>query len=347
MHVDDDAISKEARSSRQRGTCCGATLDSTRRPYSSSWYYTTIVCSAFQPIRSSSSIRTPQTTLLTRKEQRIGVSTMRRQVRRGEDPDGSPPPAASPPVPFLPFLGVPSLDNDQQRTTITDASSEKDEASSSSAPTETTTKQQQLLLPFGLRVETIAVAEQLLMDSVAPVQETLDALTGDWALSYADLSPDTPRTVTGQAFLATNAAYFVAGVYILLVSGDLWFGFWTDMAAIASFNYHYNQLLVAGTAAKADAVRLALLLDYTAAAFSILTAGSYLLSDIGSSSSSSFPVVAVAVSAVGLVCLYLSWVWEYGRPYMFWHSLWHLCSAYSGYLIGTLHASSSSSVQQF
>jgi len=267
---------------------------------------------------------------------------MRRQVRRGEDPDGSPPPpGASPPaLPFWQFLGVPpSLDNDQQRT-ITDASSKKDGEPSSSAET---TKQQQL--PFGLSVETIAVAEQVLMDSVAPVQETLDALTGDWALSYADLSPDTPRTLTGQAFLATNAAYLIAGIYILVVSGDLWFGFWTDMAAIASFNYHYNQLLVAGTDGKANSVRLALTLDYTAAAISILTAGSYLLSDI-SSHAHAFPVVAVAVSAVGLVCLYLSWVWEYGRPYMFWHSLWHLCSAYSGYLIGTLHASSGQG-QQF
>lgn len=230
-------------------------------------------------------------------------SSVRLQARRREeDPEDSP-------ASLLPF-GFPSLD--QRKTApAPEANDEK--------------------LPFGFSFESAAALEQFLLDAAAPVEEALDALTGDWALSYADLSPDSTNTVTGQAFLATNAAYLVAGVYILF-AGDIWFGFWTDIAAIASFNYHWNQLLVAGQDAKASAVRLALLLDYTAAAVSIVTATSYVLSF------SIFPVQALAISAAGLVFLYMSWIWEYGRPYMLWHSLWHLCSAYSGYLIGTMHA---------
>lgn len=219
-------------------------------------------------------------------------------------------------APFPPF-GIPSLD--LLIAPLTPAVKK--------GPSDTSTNNK---LPFGFNVENTAALEQIILDSVAPVEKALDALTGDWALSYADLRPDTPNTLAGQAFLATNSAYLVAGLFVLF-SGDLWFGFWTDMAAIASFNYHYNQLLVSGQA-KANSVRLALLLDYTAAAFSIITATAYLLA------SATFPVFPFAVSIAGFFFLFLSWQWEYGRPYMFWHSLWHLCSAYSGFLIGTLHS---------
>lgn len=228
--------------------------------------------------------------------------------RRNNQQDGNPSEDDAPSLPF----GIPSLDLRR---------------SSQKTPPK---RQEQTDLPFGFSIESSAALEQLILDSVAPVENALDSLTGDWALSYADLTPDSTRTIAGQAFLVTNVAYLIAGIYIFM-SGDLWFGFWTDMAAIASFNYHYNQLLASGKT-KAASVRLALLLDYTAAAFSILTAAAYILSF------SIFPVQAVGVSVAGLVFLYMSWVYEYGRPYMCWHSLWHLCSAYSGYLIGTLHA---------
>jgi len=240
---------------------------------------------------------------------RAPKSAVVHQARRNNQQDSNPSPEDD--VGFLPF-GIPSLDLRR---------------SSQKTPPK---RQEKTDLPFGFSIESSAALEQLLLDSVAPVENALDSLTGNWALSYADLTPDSTRTIAGQAFLATNVAYLIAGIYIFL-SGDLWFGFWTDLAAIASFNYHYNQLLASGKS-KATAVRLALLLDYTAAAFSLLTATTYLLSF------SIFPVQAVAFSVAGLIFLYMSWIYEYGRPYMCWHSLWHLCSAYSGYLIGTLHA---------
>jgi hypothetical protein len=162
------------------------------------------------------------------------------------------------------------------------------------------------------------------------VQQSLDEVSNGWALTYADLSPDSPQTLPGATFLATNAAYFLVGLY-LFANGDVWFGFWTDACAICSFNYHYNQLMATGTT-QAASVRLALFLDYIAAAISMSTATLYILhSDV-------VPFEALAVSGVGLIFLAMSWVYEYGRPYMIWHSLWHLSSAYSGYLIGSLHA---------
>lgn len=99
-----------------------------------------------------------------------------------------------------------------------------------------------------------------------------------------------------------------------------------------------------------DPVRLALLLDYVAAAISMSTAAAYLaLSSpiVGGSSSwvdADAVLPALGVSALGLAFLGLSWRYERGRPYMVFHSAWHFCSAYAGLLIGTLHASTAAAV---
>lgn len=173
---------------------------------------------------------------------------------------------------------------------------------------------------------------------VSPAQGLLDNATDGWALSYADLSPDNTQTLTGQAFLASNMAYVVAGA-LLTVTGDFWFGFCTELAAIASFNYHYQQLLDSGSVSLKSkssnkVVRLALLVDYLFAMISILTGLVYILT---SPTTADLPIYTISVAVVACICLGMSWIWEYGKPYMFWHSLWHLFSAYAGYVIGTEH----------
>jgi hypothetical protein len=213
-----------------------------------------------------------------------------------------------------------------------------------------------------------------------PVQKMLDEGTGGWALSAANLHPATHETINGQVFLATNLGYLVAGL-VLTLRGDLWFGLLTDLAAIASFNYHYQQLLgsqlledeegkvkvtmnnINGSNGKAKAnngnngnakknsvrvptmtnapapvqtpeMRLALLIDYIVAAVSILT-GAFYLWETGQMDT--IPVEAVQMAVLSLGCLAACWVWEAGQPYMIFHSLWHLFSAYAGYLIGSTH----------
>jgi hypothetical protein len=167
---------------------------------------------------------------------------------------------------------------------------------------------------------------------INPAQGVLDNATDGWALSYADLSPDNAQTLAGQTFLASNMAYVVAGA-LLTITGDFWFGFCTELAAVASFNYHYQQLMNSGSTSS-KTVRLALLVDYLFAMVSILTGLVYILT---SPSTAGLPIYAVSIGAIACVCLGLSWVWEYGKPYMFWHSLWHLFSAYAGYVIGSEH----------
>jgi hypothetical protein len=51
----------------------------------------------------------------------------------------------------------------------------------------------------------------------------------------------------------------------------------------------------------------------------------------------SVPFDAVLSAAGAVICLTLCWVWEFGYPYIFWHSLWHILSALTGYLIGREH----------
>jgi hypothetical protein len=172
-----------------------------------------------------------------------------------------------------------------------------------------------------------------------PVQAVLDECTGGWALSYADLAPESPDTALGRGFLLTNLFYLAAGL-LLTYQGDPTLGFFTDLAAIASFNYHYTQLRA--TSQKEgikELVRLSLFLDYMAASISILTAVVYLVSASLQLEPGQLSMVeqSVAVGAAGIFFLVLSWKYEYGRPYIIFHSLWHLGSAWSGYLIGAAH----------
>ncbi|GKY92999.1 hypothetical protein MPSEU_000268400 [Mayamaea pseudoterrestris] len=181
--------------------------------------------------------------------------------------------------------------------------------------------------------------ETLTMD----MQDFLDRVTDGWALSFADLTPESPKTLLGQSFLLTNAAYLMAGVTLTLVYNDFWLALWTDVAAVCSYNYHYTQLQACSSSEQdrvsaKEEVRLALLLDYSAAGVSILSALYYLISTIVASHMlSPLEGQAMVVSLAGVGCLLLSWKWEYGRPYMFWHGLWHLGSASAGYLIGVSH----------
>jgi hypothetical protein len=167
------------------------------------------------------------------------------------------------------------------------------------------------------------------MGPLMPLAEKLDAISGDWALSYADLSPATPKTPAGVAFLATNACYACAGL-ALGINGDFLLGGLTEIAGIVSFWYHYSQLEFGKDRSE---VRLALLTDYITAGSALITGGAY-MAQMGITG---VPIDALITGAVAIVCLSLCWVWEFGYPYLFWHSLWHIFSAYTGFLVGQAH----------
>lgn len=175
------------------------------------------------------------------------------------------------------------------------------------------------------------LTEGFLSNALLPAADTLDNLTGGWALSYADLSPESEETLFGRTFLATNLAYTAMGL-LLTWRGDIWLGTITDIASVASFFYHYTQL------SKKDdlVVRFTLMIDYIVAALCLGTAFSYILVDM-----SAIPVSAYVASGLSILFLFLSWLWEDAVPYCINHGLWHLLGGYGGYLIGQAHLHSS------
>ena len=162
-----------------------------------------------------------------------------------------------------------------------------------------------------------------------PIAEAVDEATGGWGLTYADLHPATPRTTIGQAFLATNI-FYAAGGLALGVQGDWFYGALTELAGIVSFVYHYTQLEFGKNRAE---VRLALLVDYMTAGAALICGAVYGV-QLGVES---IPFEAVLTAIGASICLALCWVWEFGYPYIFWHSLWHILSALTGYLVGQDH----------
>jgi len=167
-----------------------------------------------------------------------------------------------------------------------------------------------------------------------PIAESVDNWTGGWGLSYADLRPETPQTAAGRAFLATNICYAAAGL-ALGIKGDYVLGSLTEVAGAVSFWYHYSQLRF-GT--ERSEVRLALLTDYITAGTALITGGIY----IAQMGITTLPQDTILIAAGSILCLGLCWIWEFGIPYLFWHSMWHILSAYSAFLIGQAHLPSSS-----
>ena len=166
-----------------------------------------------------------------------------------------------------------------------------------------------------------------LEELVAPVSKVLDDQTGGWALSYANLEPEDETTPIGISFLATNIAYGLAGS-LLMVNGNVILGVLTELACIASFFYHYSQLKFGQRGSQI--VRLTLLVDYFFALSAILVGSVQLLL------SHQLPMEAVYSGVLAVGTLGACWIWEEGLVYIFFHSLWHLFSALTGYIIGSI-----------
>eukprot|EP00526_Cylindrotheca_closterium_P019647 CAMPEP_0113634786 /NCGR_PEP_ID=MMETSP0017_2-20120614/18121_1 /TAXON_ID=2856 /ORGANISM="Cylindrotheca closterium" /LENGTH=227 /DNA_ID=CAMNT_0000545515 /DNA_START=62 /DNA_END=742 /DNA_ORIENTATION=- /assembly_acc=CAM_ASM_000147 len=140
-------------------------------------------------------------------------------------------------------------------------------------------------------------------DALTPFAKNIDDMTDGWALSYADLSPESENTPLGQSFLATNIAYAVVGL-VLGMKGDILLGTLTEIASVASFIYHFTQLQASNNRIKDSSVRLALSIDYICASTAILVGLVYLALDHQMP-----PTEAIASGAAGFLCLGLGWVW--------------------------------------
>eukprot|EP00536_Pseudo-nitzschia_multiseries_P015119 jgi/Psemu1/311741/fgenesh1_kg.823_\ len=179
---------------------------------------------------------------------------------------------------------------------------------------------------------TRSALQQRIETVLAPASEFLDDVSGGWALSYADLTPNSEKTPVGQIFLATNVSYAIVGLFLCL-RGDVLLGFLTDICSVASFVYHYTQLQQPYGRTQDSTVKLALLVDYFFAVTAILVGLAYLVID-----QTLPPVEGIVSSIIGIACLLSCWIYEYGTPYIILHGMWHIFSAATAYYVGMSHA---------
>lgn len=147
-----------------------------------------------------------------------------------------------------------------------------------------------------------------------PYATTLVEIAGNWALEYADLSPQSPQTLGGILFLLTNLGFTVAGSS-LASQGDFFNGAIIELAGIVSIWYHYRQLQHPKSSAT---VQLALLVDYITALCAMCMGLLYVF-DMGISE---IPVAVFISGPAAFLFLVLGWFWEFGTPYIINHSLW-------------------------
>eukprot|EP00545_Synedropsis_sp_CCMP1620_P001349 CAMPEP_0119016288 /NCGR_PEP_ID=MMETSP1176-20130426/11914_1 /TAXON_ID=265551 /ORGANISM="Synedropsis recta cf, Strain CCMP1620" /LENGTH=287 /DNA_ID=CAMNT_0006969631 /DNA_START=217 /DNA_END=1080 /DNA_ORIENTATION=- len=173
----------------------------------------------------------------------------------------------------------------------------------------------------------------------APVALLSQILNGDRVLSSANLEPENETTFLGMSFLATNVAFGLCGS-LLATQGNAALGVVTEIACFGSFLYHFSQLKFGQhdassssslTESDEEIVKLALLVDYFFAIAAIVVAGIQLIF----SSHQQIPSDVIYSGSMAIASLGACLIWEEGVAYIIFHSLWHVFSAYTCYMIGS------------
>ena len=144
-----------------------------------------------------------------------------------------------------------------------------------------------------------------------------------WIFSYADLTPYSTSSFEGLVFLATNLFYSYVGI-VLFQNNQSFYSLVIEIAGVVSLYYHWFQL---NYGPNKQQVIKALILDYFIACSTIilLTYHSFQLYSI----TNIIPFSSISLAIVSLSSLGLSWKYEYSLPYMMYHGLWHILSAYA------------------
>ena len=147
-------------------------------------------------------------------------------------------------------------------------------------------------------------------------------LQDNWLFSYADLKPYDTTDIEGQAFLATNIAYAVAGAAI--APHDPALGALVECASVASVGYHTAQLKIGGNPQN-EIVQLAIVIDYIFAVPSVLWGAAY-AAQLGEA----VPLTALVLAAAAFANLIAGWFVDSPKGYMLVHGLWHVLGAAAG-----------------
>jgi len=149
-----------------------------------------------------------------------------------------------------------------------------------------------------------------------------------WLLQYADLRPYSDKDAVGILFLLTNVFYEYVGQFIFAGAvgvSDQWLYSGTlQVAGLVSSYYHWAQLHYGPDK---DIVYRALIVDYLVAGFTIVLFSFRLLQLYASTGV--LPIVSLFLGGLAVTSLLLSWKYEFQLPYVVFHGLWHVLSAFS------------------
>lgn len=167
-----------------------------------------------------------------------------------------------------------------------------------------------------------------LNDWMTGVTSKLQSSRYRWLLKYADLRPYSDKNALGILFLLTNVFYEYVGQFIFISAKDnpdQWLYSGTlQVAGLVSSYYHWAQLHYGPDR---DIVYKALLVDYVVASFTIMLFSFRLIQLYASTGV--LPVISLALGSLAVISLLLSWKYEFQLPYIVFHGLWHVLSAFS------------------
>lgn len=182
--------------------------------------------------------------------------------------------------------------------------------------------------------------------------EAVDGSTNGWALEYADVRPFDEKTWLGLAFLATNCAYFWAGIDLYNTAHPIQ-SLIIETAGVVSLWYHWGQIHYGPGR---DEVKVSLLTDYLFAGVAINATLLEAFIFINNIAAYGIDFNEVSLNFIifgflGIACLFGSWVYAFGAPYIILHGLWHilsgLCTAELGsqmYLLQQHHTAAAAAV---
>ena len=165
-----------------------------------------------------------------------------------------------------------------------------------------------------------------------------DRFIEKYVWSITDTRPYSPRTLVGSLFLATNIGFVITSIYFFRVQDPYasLTAVLTDIAAVASFVYHYRQLDLGPDIR----VRAVLAIDYVVAISTIVCSLPYfwkIILEYGASNELEVSL-SIFLGTASLIFFLIGGV-SSGLQYITYHSMWHILSAASASLIGSVASS--------
>lgn len=190
------------------------------------------------------------------------------------------------------------------------------------------------------RIKTVKVYP-IIDSDLDEASSSFDFFVDKYVWSITDTRPYAPHTLIGSLFLATNVGFLITSIFFFRVQDPYasLTAILSDMAALASFIYHYRQLELGPDVR----VRAFLAIDYVVAISTVVCSLPYfwqIILEYGASNQLEVSL-SLILGAASLAFFLVGGV-SSGLQYITLHSMWHILSAASASLMG--HVASSGGI---